>query len=141
MREIQKVVIGEWEYSIRQMGAVEGRKLSLLFAQLLGRVVPFITTAGALDGEALQAVGSILDGIEPAKLEPLWEAYARDAVARSGNKTVILGGDNAGFDDHFAGSFFEMWSFFVHASRVNFGGFLAKLTSQVAEKSVAEGSV
>lgn len=128
MRKTEIVTIGGWEYSIRQMGALEGRKLSILFAQLLGRIIPFVTQTAKLDTDALEAIGSVLEGIEPAKLEPLWNAYAAEAVAKSGNKTVILGGESGGFDDHFAGSFFEMWEFFVAASRVNFGAFLERLT-------------
>ena len=125
MRETKTVEIEGIRYELMQMGAVEGRRLSMLFAQVCGVLLPHIQKA-SVDSEALSAVAAALADIDPDKLEPLWKAYARDAVAKPNGKTIVLGDDD-NFDDHFAGEFMAMWKFFVESSKLNFGAFLEKL--------------
>lgn len=125
MKETKSVEIEGIRYELMQMGAVEGRRLSILFAQVCAVILPHLQKA-SVDTEALTALGAALSDIDPDKLEPLWKAFAQNAVAYPPGKTMVLGDPDV-FDEHFRGDFMAMWKFFIESSKLNFGGFLEKL--------------
>jgi hypothetical protein len=121
-RRTETVAIEGVNYDLTQMGAVEGRRLSVLFLKVCG---PVLGHLDKLDSEALSAIAGILGSIDEEKLEPLWKAYAKNAVARPDGKRISLAEEDA-FDEFFAGNVFGMWQFFVESSKLNFSDFLAR---------------
>jgi hypothetical protein len=132
-RQTTTVSIGAYSYEMRQIGAIEGRRLSVLFMRLLSKVAPLLADAKKLDAEALGALSEILEGIEPEQLEPFWKAFSEHALAKTATSTAVLSDPNV-FDAHFAGEPMDMWLFFVESAKFNFGGFLGRLLSQSREE-------
>lgn len=130
MRKQHPVTIEGFTYELSQLGAVEGRTLVLLFLKILGRFAPMLASAsGALNGDAIEAIGTAINSVEPKELEPLWDAFSRHAYVRGkdGKTRQLL---SEVFDDHFAGEYFAMVQFFIESSKLNFGDFLGKALAQ-----------
>jgi len=133
MRKQQTVNIEGFTYELSQMGAVEGRALVLLFLKLLGRFAPLLAKgAGALDADALDAIGTAINTVDAKELEPLWDAFSRHAQVRSkdGKTRQVV---SEVFDEHFAGEYFAMMKFFIESAKLNFGDFLGKALAQAGD--------
>lgn len=141
-RKQKSVIIEGLAYELSQMGAVEGRELVILFSQMFGRVfgkvAPFLgvlakpaseATSASPDTEAVLAIAEAINMIAPAQLEPLWEAFAKNAWVR-GKDGKSRERVSDVFDDHFAGEYFAMTMFFVESAKLNFADFLAKAFAQ-----------
>lgn len=124
-RRTETVVIKGTPYDLTQLGGVEARRLSVLFGRVCGPVMAKLT-ATSLDEEAAKAIGEVLADLDEEKLEPLWKAFAKHAVARPDGKRIVLADDGA-FDEHFAGEVFAMWQLFIESAKLNFSGFLAEI--------------
>jgi hypothetical protein len=131
-RRTESVTIDGFSYDLTQLGAVEGRKLLIRFGQLMGRLAPVMLSAAKLDGDALAGVAETLDGLEPEKLEPLWEAFTRSAVVRTNAARQPLADV---FDDHFAGNYYGMVRFFIESAKLNFGDFLERMLTSVTDEN------
>jgi hypothetical protein len=120
---------------MRQIGGVEARRLSILFAQLFAQIGPFILSGRkALAGDELRDLITVVERFEPEKIEPLWKAFAGHALAKTQSTTVDLS-DVDKFDDHFAGEMWNMWMFFVESAKLNFGGFLERMFAELGKGS------
>lgn len=107
--------IGDYNYTVTQLGAVKGSEVMVRLANVLGKVV----SKGSNLKEALASVASSL---APADLQFLCDAMA--------TRTLVSGGEYKGpvelprvFDMHFAGKYLEMLRWLSFALEVNFGGF------------------
>jgi hypothetical protein len=139
MRKQVNVTIDGFTYQLSQLGAVEGRELVVLFVKLLGRFAPMLASAvkssKGTSGDELSSSGVVAEiagaigTLDPKELEPLWDAFARQAMVlgKDGKSRQPL---NEVFDDHFAGEYFSMVRFFIEAAKLNFGDFLSRALAQ-----------
>jgi hypothetical protein len=144
-RRIVKFQIEGHNFEITQLGAVEGRQLSILFIQVVGPLVSGLVknqdivkaVSAGKESEAgnaiLEAMGDLTDAlqnVDPKRLEPLWDAFSENAWIVGNNTRQQV---KAVFDEHFAGDGqFAMWRFFIESAKANFAGFLAKAGGNAA---------
>jgi hypothetical protein len=148
-RQQKTVTIEGWKYELAQLGAVEGRELVVLFGRVLGRFAPLIVAAmksrkAKVDTEAkaidiAQELGEVMQTLQPKELEPLWDAFSRNAqVWSKDGKSREPVADV--FDDHFAGEYFRMVQFFIEAAKLNFGDFLSRVLAQASALDAEDGT-
>lgn len=137
-RKTEVVAIGATQYTITQLGAVEGRRLYKKFVTAIG---PLLREAISELQNALKekrdlelVFGALLmKGIEVLPLELFEELCVAFSVSSTIKHAMATGaapidvplstGDL--FDSHFAGEYMQLTAWLGHCIRVN--GFLAKL--------------
>lgn len=112
-RKTKRVTIGAHEYNIRQLGALEGRKLWLELVQALTAPLEKLARAegGKIDDAALiGALGSLVDALDVDTAERLYAAFGKHSeihiIDEHGDRWPTLEG--VVFDDHFAGDYVAM---------------------------------
>lgn len=142
------IKVGETEYRITQLGALEGRKLWLRLVKVLGPVVSKLAGAKALDGDTIAAAVKLLtEELDEETFEMLCKAFAGRCQLRNGDKWPDL--SDALFDQHFAGDYVSMTKWVGENIMFNFANFsgdaslgklLAMVTAKAATKAAAAGA-
>lgn len=118
-------VIGDCTYRVTQLGAIQGQKVMVRLANVLGR-------AGAKGGDLAAKLAGIASSLSEEDMTFLCNAMAE--------RTLIQGSEYKGltklqdvFDMHFAGRYLEMLRWLAFALEVNFGSFFRGLGARAEE--------
>lgn len=121
MRKAETRVIGEYKYSVMQMGALEGRQLLLKITKAL---------AGA-------AAGDIFASLKEEDFEMALNKFAKLSTVSGGEYGEKQPQLDSVFDMHFAGKYGDMLEWAKFAFEVNFGSFLGAL-GKLADSAKSE---
>ena len=128
MRESRQHTIGDYTYTIQQLGAKEGR---IVLARVL-RVIAGAAGAAQSSDDALEAAGAgiakLVEGLSDAELTFLCDTFARATmVGRAGTMDAIRLSDGVTFDEHFAGRYGEMLRWLWASLETNYASFLSDM--------------
>lgn len=123
LRKERVVTIGEHEYRMRQLGALEGRKLWLKLVHILAPALERLAKEKTLDEAALLGgLSTLLERLDEATVESLYAAFGRSCelhiVDDKGERWPKLEG--AVFDEHFAGNYLAMSQWLAEGVAFNF---------------------
>lgn len=116
--ETKSKVIGDHEYSVTTLGALEGRKI---YVQLMKTVAPGLKNAGSGKIDMGSIVANILSELDPSFIASVSDSFAKVTSVNLGEKSPSL---SSIFDLHFAGKYKEFTEWFMFCIEVNFGSFL-----------------
>ena len=122
MRQEKLVTIDGHEYNIRQLGALEGRRLWLKLLQVLAAPLKSLAGAGKFDEATLaQALAAVVENLDDRTAEELYEVFGRNCEVKEGDRWPQLTG--VIFDTHFAGRYVAMSQWLGECVVFNFAGF------------------
>jgi len=128
MRESKTTTIGAYEYTVYQLGAIDGRRILTKLAKVAGPAF-----AGLKPGQANDFFGKLLDALDVELVDALCDKFAEfTEVQLDAEHKPFLKGK---FDDHFAGKYGEMLSWLVFCLEVNFSNFFQELGLKVPSKA------
>ena len=141
-RQTVVVTVGDTTYSIRQMGARQGRRVWFkLVSALSGGLkeirhgVESMADAGLNDlGSAIQGA---LNGLGEEDFDSVCQTLAEHTAVVFGSRQVEL---SVMFDDHFAGHYLEMTKWLVEALKANFADFFTEFKMKIATASPGDPS-
>lgn len=121
LRKTESKVIGDFEYEVTQMGAVQGRKV---FARLAKTIGPLLAASAGAKPDLEKIFGDMLGNIEPELVDFVCDSFApfTTVTMQDGKKPRL----SDIFDMHFAGNYQDMVNWIMFAMQVNFKTFLPK---------------
>ena len=128
-KRTEKISIGTTQYTITQLGAVEGRKLYKKLITSLGPLLreAFSGIKADNDAEAL-VLGLVLRAIEDLPLElfeELCDSFSSVCIFKTAAMSLAIPLDTQGqFDELFAGDYGTMTSWLMANLKLNFASFL-----------------
>lgn len=117
MRKTEKRLIGDHEYTVTQLGAVQGRKALARLAKFIG---PAVGSLSSKDESA--ALSRLAEGLNEADVDYFCDLFAPLTSVQIGDKAPLL---SSVFDGHFAGEYLALVRWLVFCFEVNFGNFFA----------------
>src|SRR5271166_4856208 len=128
MRESRQHTIGDFTYTIQQLGAKEGR---IVLARVL-RVVAGAASAAQATDDPLEAAGAgiakLVEGLSDAEITYLCDAFSRTTMfGRTGTTDGLRLSDGVNFDEHFAGQYGAMMKWLWAALETNYASFLSDM--------------
>ena len=144
-KKTEKISIGTTQYTITQLGAVEGRKLYKKLITALGPVLRDAFSGNKAGGDAeTLALGLVLRGIEDLPLElfeELCDKFADACLVKVHGSTVAIAlSTESVFDDHFAGDYGSMTNWLMACLKLNFESFLGGKASSAPHEAAPEPS-
>ncbi len=134
------VKVGEHEYQITQLGALEGRKIWHKLVTILAPILANLSAAKTLDKETISsAVNTLMVELDEPTFEMLCKTFAKRCRIRNGaDKWPEM--DDTAFDQHFAGDYIGMTQWLGECLVYNFANFsgdasLGKLINTVKAKA------
>jgi len=147
LRKEKELTIDGHEYRIRQLGALEGRRLWLKLLRVLAGPLKELALAGKFDEVTLTTgIASVVENLDEATAEELYVAFGKNCELRvagdQGERWPKL--DGVVFDTHFAGRYLAMSQWLGECVVFNFAGFfdgtsLGKITA-LAQKAAAKSA-
>ena len=137
LRGSSTVTIGDTVYTIRQMGARQGREIwFILVAALSGGLKEVRQDISSINDAGLNDLGKVIEGALKAlgkdDFNTVCDAMVEHTAVVSGNRHFEL---SMMFDDHFAGRDLEMGKWLMEALKANFADFFTEFKAMVAPKS------
>lgn len=112
--------IGNNDYEVTQLGAIEGRKVFARLAQLMGGMVGTLAAGGKPN--PVEAFKSFAEAMTPEVMDYFCDTFTKVTVVhRPDGKAPFL---KDCFDDHFADNYGEMVEWLTFCLEVNFASFL-----------------
>lgn len=119
----KRVTIDGHEYNIKQLGALQGRKVWLKLLHVLVAPLRELSTSSDLNEKAIAgALAAAIDTLDEKTAEELYEIFGQHCELHSGEKWPKL--DGPVFDIHFAGRYLSMTKWLWECISFNFAGFL-----------------
>lgn len=136
-KRTEKIQIGSAQYTITQLGAVEGRQLYKKLVTALGPLLRETFSGLKADGDAeTLVIGLVLRGLEDMPLplfEELCESFSATTLFKTPQMTMALPLNTQGlFDEHFAGDYGGMTNWLMSCLKLNFQSFLGGKGSSAA---------
>lgn len=133
-KKTEKVSIGTTQFTITQIGAVEGRRLYKKLVTALGPLFREAYASNKAEGAAeTRVLGLVLRALEDLPLdlfEELCESFAAVTVFKTPTMTVPIPLNTQGqFDDLFAGDYGALTNWVMTCLKLNFASFLGAAAS------------
>lgn len=135
-------VIGEFEYTVTQLGAAKGMEVLRRLGKLGGGVAQGALRAAMGEGGDSAKLGALIGGLVVV-LQSLEEVDIKYFVEVFGaNSTVQLDPKRAPrvkevFDLHFAGNYLDLGEWLYFCLEVNFGSFFGAAMSRMKERAAS----
>lgn len=131
--EVKSKQIGDCTYRVRQLPAIQGRKVLVRLMKMFGPALESL-------GKNTEAnIGSMLSGalenLDEEVFESLCDTFAKYTEFELPNGNYVGLGEVGMFDQHFTGKYGQMLQWLAFCVQVNFADFLGVLSGAV-KKSV-----
>jgi hypothetical protein len=125
-----RVTIDGVEYSLEQLGAVQGRRFVLRLMSNAAPIIQKLAETDTLNEQALfAALGVGLSNLDSDLVEELSDAFAKKTQVHQGEMWIGL---DKLYDQHFAGQYLSMGKWLFESMKLNFADFLGGSSDALA---------
>lgn len=133
--EIKSKQIGDCTYRVRQLPAVQGRKVLVRLMKMFGPALGSMESNGNAEGNVLQMLSTALENLDEDMFDSLCDTFAKYTEFELPNGNYIGLGEQGMFDQHFTGKMGQMTQWLVFCVQVNFADFLGVLSGAVKKSA------
>lgn len=142
-KKTEKVSIGTTQFTITQLGAIEGRRLYKKLVSALGPVLREAYSTNKAEGDAeTRVLGLVVRALEELPLElfeELCDSFSAVTLFKTSAMALAIPLDTAGqFDDLFAGEYGNLTNWLLSCLKMNFANFLGATGSGVSPTAAAQ---
>lgn len=129
--EVKSKTIGDCTYRVRQLPAIQGRKVLVRLMKMFGPALESIgknTDVGSM-------LASALENLDEEVFDSLCDTFAKHTEFELANGNYVGLGEPGMFDQHFTGKYGPMIQWLAFCVQVNFADFLGVLSGAVKKSA------